>query len=284
MFQQQLDLTQQWGDQAQAGLAHQDIGFLLLWQGNYPEALSHFEKNYEIAKSLGLEKNVGFSLNDRANALWRLGRYPEARALLAEAAAIADRPDAAKNLSSSYHLAIARMALSEHLFSEAATQSQQALTLAGSQLKRTAAAATYTLGLAQALSGARREGRLKCEQAVEMSRQSGNPTLLSEALLTEAQVQILAGDTAGALKASLESQELSARTGSQESEWIAWLVAARASRSAGSHEAGEYVANSEKLLENLQKLWGSENYHAYLKRPDIQLFRTQLNQLVLEKH
>ena len=283
-FEQQLKLTQQLGDQPQAGLAHEDIGLLFIRQGRYPEALGHFAGSYAIAKSLGVQKNVGLSLTDRANALWRLGRYAEARAALGEASSVAERPDAAKNLSSAYYLAIARMALSERRFAEAQAKAQQALALAGTQIKSTGIAATYVLGLAQALSDAAREGRLKCEGAVTMARQSRDPSLLSEALLALAEALIQAGDSAGALKASLESQQLFARFGQQDSEWLAWLVAARASRSAGDTErAHEYASRAESLLSGLQQKWGGDNYNTYLNRPDVQFSRKQLSELIAGK-
>lgn len=283
-FEQQLKLTQQFGDQPQAGLAHEDIGLLFIRQGRYPEALGHFSESYAIAKSLGVQKNVGLSLTDRANALWRLGRYDEARAALDEASSIAERPDAAKNLSSAYYLAIARMALSERRFAEAQAKAQQAMVLAGTQIKSTGMAATYTLGLAQTLSGTARAGRVKCEEAVTMVRKSRDPSLLSEALLALAEALVQAGDSAGALKASLESQELFARSEQQDSEWLALLVAARASRSAGDTEkAHEYASRSESLLSGLQQKWGGDNYNTYLNRPDVQFSRKQLSELIAGK-
>ncbi len=283
-FEQQLKLTQQFGDQAQAGLAHEDIGLLFIRQGRYPEALGHFAESYGIAKSLGVQKNVGLSLTDRANALWRLGRYDEARAALNEASSIAEHPDAAKNLSSAYYLAIARMALSERRFAEAQAKAQQALALAGTQIKSVGIAATYTLGLIQALSGAAREGRLKCEEAVTMARQSRDPSLLSEALLALAEALVYTGDSAGALKASLESQELFARFGKQDYEWLAALIAARASRAAGdTQKAHEYASRAESLLSGLQQKWGGDNYNTYLKRLDVQFSRKQLSELIAGK-
>jgi hypothetical protein len=40
---------------------------------------------------------------------------------------------------------------------------------------------------------------------------------------------------------------------------------------------------ADKLLPSIEQQWGSDNYGSYLKRPDIQLFRTQLNQLLADK-
>jgi serine/threonine protein kinase/tetratricopeptide (TPR) repeat protein len=283
-LEQQLTLTQKLGDQSQASAAHGDIGRLFIRQGRYPEALVHLKENYGIAKSLGVPKNAAWSLADCANALWRLGRYDEARAALTEASSLAERPDAAKNLSAWYYLAIARMALSERRFAEAQAKAKQALALAGTQVKSVVVEATFTVGLAQALSGGSRQGKLKCQEAVEMARQSGDPALLSEALLALGEVLLQGGDSAGASKTALESQELLSRLGKQDSEWLAWLVAARASRSAGDvQKAREYASRAESVLSNLQQRWGGDNYNSYLNRADVQFSRKQLSELTAGK-
>jgi len=282
-FEQQLKLTQQLGDQSQAGRAHEDIGLLFIKQGRYPEALGHFEDSYKIAKSLGVQKNVASRLIGRANALWRLGLYDEARAALREASPMAERSDAARNLSSFYYVAMARIALSERRFPEARATAQKAFALAG-EIRSTAIEAKITLGLAQALSGATRQGQLNCQEALEMARQADDPSLLSEALLGLAEAMVQGSDTAGALKTSLEAQELFARSGKQDSEWIAWLIAARASRSAGDiQKAHEYGSKAENLLSGLQQKLGKDNYNTYLNRPDVQFSRKQLSELIAGK-
>jgi uncharacterized protein HemY len=64
----------------------------------------------------------------------------------------------------------------------------------------------------------------------------------------------------------------------------AWLTAARASRGAGDFQnAREYATRADKLLGSFEQLWGKDNYNFFLNRPDIQLARTQLNQLLAQK-
>lgn len=282
-FDQELKLSQQFGDQVQEGLAHEDSGLLLIKRGRHQEALQQFEQSYEIAQSLGIKKSMVMIPIHRANALWRLGRYDEARKALSDAAPVADREDAPKNLSATYYLALARMALSERHFPEALARSQQAFALTGTELKRAAIMATFTSGLAQALSGSS-AGRIKCEQAVKSARELGDPLLLAESLLMLAEAQLHGRDAAAALKSSLEAQELSARIGSPDTELTAWLTAARASRGTGDFQnAREYATRADKLLGSFEQLWGNSNYNFFLNRPDIQLARTQLNQLLAQK-
>jgi ATP/maltotriose-dependent transcriptional regulator MalT len=211
-----------------------------------------------------------------------LGRYDEARDLIAEAATIAEGANASKNLTAFFHLTQARIALSKRRWPEAQTQSRHALELAGTQFKGLATEASYTLGLSQALSGQTREGRLKCDEANGIARETGNPSLQSEALLALAEVMQLSGDYRGALTTSLQAQEILARLGKQNSEWLAFLIAARASQRAGDQQkAREYAVRAQALLTGHQQRWGENNYQTYLSRPDIQISRQQLNELLV---
>ena len=144
--------------------------------------------------------------------------------------------------------------------------------------------ATFTVGLAQALSGSSRQGQLKSQEAVDMARQSGDPFLLSDALLSLAEAMIESGNNAGALKNALESQELFARAGKKDGEWIAWLIAARASGSAGdSQKGGDYASRAQEVLSELQQKWGDNYYNSYLNRPDVQFSRKQLSEFIAGK-
>jgi serine/threonine protein kinase/Tfp pilus assembly protein PilF len=282
-FEQALQVAQLLGDQALEGQAHESLGLLLLRRCRHPEAIQHFDESNKIAKSLGTKKSSIFSLIDRANALWHLGRYDEARLALEEAAPVAASEDAPGNLSAIYYLTLARIAFTQRHFPEAIVNSQRAFDLAA-QLKRPAILASFTGGLAQVFSGSA-TGRLKCEHAVQNARELGDPIVLSEALLALGQAQLEAGDPAGGLKNSIEAQELSSRIGSPEIELMALLTAARNSRSLrDSQKALDYATRADKLITSFQQLWGTDNYNSYLNRPDIKVSRTQLNELLAQKN
>jgi hypothetical protein len=150
-------------------------------------------------------------------------------------------------------------------------------------LRRAAITATFTEALVQTLSGNAAD-RQKCDQALTLARQIGEPTVLSESLLAMAQLQLRARDAAGALKSSLESQQIFGRFGNEEGEWLSWLVAAMACRSLGDAEKmHDYAERSQKALGEIQQPWGNENYNSYLNRPDIKLLHTQLPQLLAGK-
>jgi serine/threonine protein kinase/Tfp pilus assembly protein PilF len=280
-FDQQLNIARQLGNRAQETVAHIDIGVLLTNQGRYPEALPHFDESLALAKSLGQEKDTGLSLINRANVLWRLGRYAEAKEDLNQVADMAEQPGASKGISSWFFLALARMALSERRLTEAKLKSRQTLALAGSQLKGTAAEATYTLGLAETFSSAASEGRAKCEQAVALATASGDLVRLSEGLLALSEAMLQSGDTQNALATSLRAQEIFARLGKQDFEWLAWLNAARASKNlADENKTRERATRAADLMAGLRQRWGGDHFNSYVRRPDIDLFRKQLSELL----
>jgi serine/threonine protein kinase/tetratricopeptide (TPR) repeat protein len=280
-FQQVLQLSEQVGDPTLISTAHTEIGNVLAHQENYPDALHHFEESYKIEKSLGLEIYAGYSLHNRSEMLWRLGRYEEARNILNQAVAIAQKPDEKdQELLAHSYLTQANMALSENRYAEAQAKSEQALSAVGDSNKSLAAEAKRTLGLAQSYAGATARGKLLCEEAVETAKLTGDPWLVSCSLLALAKAQLANGDAAGALASAQEAQSSFVRSGQKVSEWRAWFVAARASQRAGDlNAARDYAARATNLLAELQQKWGTDAFNVYQARPDVQLCRKQLGEL-----
>ncbi len=284
-YQQALKVSQQLDDQGQAFLAHDDIGRLFIRQGRYPEALEHLDESYKTAKAIVSPKNVALSLTDRANALWRLGRYDEAQAALREAKDFAEKPSAPSNISATYYLVLARIALSRENWRDVQPYAQKAETLAtSSQLHGTAAEATLTLCLGQVLSGTAKQGAVECQQAVDAARQANDPAVFGESLLALAEALARAGDAPGAIKNALEAQQIFAHSGRRDCEWLAWLIATRASKASGDlDKTRDYASQAQQVLFNLEQQWGKDNYTSYLNRPDVQLSRKQLSEIVAGK-
>ena len=281
-FDELLVLTQQLGAPAQLAFVNEDLGLIRLIQGRYPEALGHFEESYKIAKSLGIEKTVSVNLLNRANTLWRLGRFNEARSALDEVSKDAEDSQAAKNISASYYLARARLALSEGAVGDARAQVNKALSLAGEEFKETAITATYTLSKIELLSGATREAGSKANAAVAMARDAGSPVLVSEALVTLADVQASARQPE-CLDTAYEAQRLVAGFGNHDYEWLALTLAARAAHSKGDkQQARVLAARANTVLSALKEEFGSDNYNSYLNRADVQISRKQLSDLLAE--
>ena len=212
-----------------------------------------------------------------ATALWRLGRYQEARAALDEARAIAAGPDAGFKAQLAYVESIdAQMALSQGKRGDAMTQATAALTLAEHDFKDTALQARQTLALTQATSGSPKQAMALVEQAVGAARELKLPRLLSSALLASAEVRISSGDVRGALADAQAAQAMFASAAQLESGWRAWLVSARAVMLEGdSATAYDYATRAESGRAALQARWG-DDYRGYAQRPDIQVGLKQL--------
>ena len=281
-FSEQLELAKQSNDPARLAATHSSIGILLADnQEVYAEALPHFDESYRINSSLGSRVGMGWDQANRASALWRLGRYEEARAALDEAHAIADGPDGGFKSQLAYvELIDAQMALSQGKRAEATARATAALALAEHNYKDTALQARQTLALTQAISGSPKQATALVEQAVGAARELKLPALLSSALLASGEVRMSSGDARGALADAQAAQSMFAVAARLESEWRAWLLSARAAAREGRiSTAHEYAARAESGRAALQARWG-DAYQGYARRPDIQAGLKQLGLLL----
>jgi len=284
-FNEQLQLGKQLGDQSQVALTHEEIGSVLSDQEQYPEALRHFNESYKINGSLNAKAYVGFSAMKRASVLWQIGRYEETKVALHEAASIAETANGVnKLLLAASRMIDALMELSELHNQQAGVKGHQTLNLAGTQYKVTAVQARYVLGLTQSRSGAPSAGRRLCATAVDMATQTGDQHLVAAALLAQAEVMLDGGYAQQALQAALIAQKSFARYGQKDSEWRAWLIAARASQRLGRETLmREYASTASSRLTSLEQEWGAEPYRGYLSRQDIQRFLNQLGLLLKQQ-
>jgi tetratricopeptide (TPR) repeat protein/predicted Ser/Thr protein kinase len=282
-YQQGVKVAQELGDPTQTMTARLDLARLLIREGKYPEAIQQLDISYQIAKSLDVPKNVALTLIDRANAWWRLGNYSQAESLLDEAAPIALKPDAAINLVAFYNVSKARMKLSQQQLSEAEAYATKGLRVAVPNLKGAAIEGEFTMCSLQTFSGNARQGKPNCQLAVDEARASGDPDLISLALLALAHNLAAGGEADAALGNALEAQQLFARSGSKDNEWIAWTIAAVASRKSDPGKAHDYASRAQQVLLSIEAQWGSDHYNAFLKRPDIQTFRKQLDEVMAGK-
>lgn len=282
IFEQQLELAKELGDPAMVAASHSSIGVLLVEQERYAESLPQVDASYKINEAIGAKSNLVYDLLNRGILLWQLGRYPEARTNLDSAFSIANQPEASyKAVPAWVHLVNSQMALSERQFAEAKAKGQQSLNLAGTQYPDVVVQAKIAIGLAQALSGAPQPARRLCEEAVATAKTLNNPRLISSSLLALAEALLLGNDAPRALEAALQAQAMFAQAGQQDSEWRAWLIAARASQLEGNQSTmQEYASRADSQCAALQQKWGAEAYDGYLRRPDIQAYRKQIAQIL----
>ena len=280
-FEQQLELARGLGDPAQVSATLSSIALLLgIDQERYPEALSKLDETYKIDELRGSKASMGFDQMDRGIFLGRLGRYEEARTALDRAFSISNEASY-KELLAWVQLTRAQIALSERHFGEAKKSAQEAHDLSATQYRKVALQAKYTIGLAEAFSGAPQPARKLCEEAVVIAREMNAPQLISSALLALAEVLLQSNDGKPALETALQAQTIFARSGQQDSEWHTLLIAARASELAGDKSAmHDYASRADDLCAGLEKKWGKEAYGTYLSRPDIQNHRKQVAQIL----
>jgi serine/threonine protein kinase/Tfp pilus assembly protein PilF len=279
-LQQKLQIDEQAGDQVEIAYSNGEIGAVLAEMERYTEALENYKKSYAINKSLDNTLQMMYNLHNRGNLLWRLGDYGGAREALGTALEAASQPKIRDRLlTAATYLSYAEMALSERRFQEAINKAREALDATASQYASVAITATYTRCLGEALSGAAREGKASCEDALQMAQSAGDTTLISKATLALAEALYESGDKDGAIEKALRAQESFARAGQQESEWRAWLIAARASRGKGDEVAAQQqMAKAAAILNRLKQKWGAEAFKQYMTRPDIQFYVKQLGE------
>ncbi|MBC7911337.1 MAG: protein kinase [Pyrinomonadaceae bacterium] len=278
-FKQKLQLAQTAGIRAQAASAHGDIAMAFAKQERYPEALQSYNESYAISKDIGDRQSLAYNRMNRGNVLVQLGRLDEASASLAEASSHANRPEGSyKAVLAEIEMIHAQIALSERNFAEARKRSLEAIKQADKKFTDVAIEAKITYGLAQVFSGAAREGKLMCEEALAAAERTGEQSLITDAMLALTEALYQTGESGRALTLALQAQERLARSGEQESEWRAWLIAALATAKTGDKSAArERLTRASESLARLQQNWGAEAFERYQRRQDIQALHKQLS-------
>lgn len=282
IFEQQLQMANDLGDQSDIASSHVYIGYLLgFYQEQYPQALAHFDESTRLYEKIGARFRIGYNYMNRGRLLLLLGRYRETQSALDQALAVANQRGANFNqLLAWVYLANAQMALTKRRFADARLKARQALDLSEREYQDAAILSSYTLALAQALSRSPQDAKPLCESAVAKARASGNPRSISDSLLARAEVMLENKEAQNALNDAFEAQASFERSGQQDSEWHAWLIAARASRLlSDDSKMHEYAKRAANLMSTLEQKWGTQAYKSYLNRPDIQACRKQINQI-----
>jgi len=271
-------------DQSLIARAHAERGSALIREEKFTEALDHLNQAYSIYNSQGIPRSMGYNLASRGEVLGRLGRFDEAKALLDQATAIANKPGGElKRLSVETQLALAEIALMQDNFANARATAEKVVELAGTEFKGSVTSARIVIGLAEGYGGAKSAaaGKQTTSAAVEVAKQLNDPAQLAAAQSAFAAALLLAGDSRSAATNAVQAQEVFARLGQSESEWQALLIAAQASENLGEkNQAREYAMRAKDTFAKLEQRWGSEDYKSYLSRPDIQRLRKELEQLI----
>ena len=237
--------------------------------------LNHLETARAMYSALGVQRSIGNNLSTRADALWHLGRYQEAQGLLDQASAIADKPGGElKRLSVESQIMLAEIALSQDRLADARARAGKVLAAAGDEFKAVALRAQLVIVAAEAQTGA-------AVQALAKAQLLHDPAQLAQAQLRLGTVLLATGDSVAAADNGRQAAETFARLDQQASAWTALLIAAQATQNLGDKSAArEYAMQARNTLFKLEQRWGSEGFNSYLRRPDIQKLRKQLDQLM----
>jgi len=281
-FQEQRELVTQASDESGIADSHMNLALLFGFnQEKYTEALTQLDEKIKIDESHRAERALASDQMNRGNLLWQLGRYDEARAALDTAFDLANKKEAQlKTVLAWVHLVRARIALSQTQYAEAKKEGELALELSA-EFPDAALEAKCTIGLATAFTGSAPAGRKLCDEALTMAQTLKSRSVITSAQLASAEVRLLNRDASGALQTALEAQKTFGQSGQKDSEWRALLFAARASDLAGDRSAArDYASRADAACNALPQIWGAESYETYLRRPDIQMYRRQLAQIL----
>jgi len=272
-LKEKFELAKQNGQRAIAD-STAEIGAVLFDQENLPAALEQYDAAQKVYEALPNKLRVLFSKINRGTILSRLGNFNDAKLLFDDAAAVTSDPKGGlQQFQPLVQVTIAQSRLNERILADAMNLSDQAIKAAGQKDPEITIQGKYTLGLAKALSGDQKEGMRLCDEAVKMASTAGDFTLLSRALLAQAEAALFSKDAATALRLAMEAQSRFARCSQYESEWRAWMIASRASQSLGDkNKADEQLRNAQTAWSKLEQQWGSGVFKQFSLRPDIQVF------------
>ena len=281
-YEQLLPLAEESGDRSQVAQVHSEIGRLLIDQERYPEAVTHLDESYRIYQSLGLKPKVGYVLVNLIFAMWQVGDYRAAHASLGEAYSIANQTAGVeKQLLAQIALSESHLALSQQNFRLAVQKSLPYANQSEALPVEVYIWALQILGAAEALSGSVRAGLQHCQEAVAKAESVKDDRLLGEAKLTLAQGKAIAGQWQESLTLANQAQELLSRFGRIESEWRAWLVAARSYQSLKQGaRARDAALKAEETINQLRERWGADAYNLYLTRKDTKPQYAQIKELL----
>lgn len=282
-FEGQLQFLQTTNNQSQLASTYLLIGNLYKDLEQYPDALKNFEKSYEVYQSQKVPVTMGYLLVDRSEMLARMGRMNDARAVLNQLPAVADRLDSKFQQTILARMAVteSQIALSEGGFAEAREKATRGVKLSGTEVSHTGVEAKHALGLTQIRSGARAEGLKTIQAALEAAKGVHDEHLLSLIMLGQAEALLINGDATNALRVARDVQQRFAAASQYESGWQVWLVIAQASAKQNDSAAARDAAqHAQQVLTTLEQKWGAEAFRGYVGRTDVKILRDQLERLL----
>jgi len=280
---EQLKLAKEVEDPGEIARSQSEVAAALSKQDLYPQAESRYNESYQLYKSLANPLRTAFALLNRGDMLSRLGRYAEAQAAMSELQSYLDLVSDDSSYKQIYgawsHVYLARMYLSQRDMAKARSECIKALAIVKPDDRTTQAEIQATQCLIEVFDGAIKRGRALCEDAAvktidaPLQHKSNVLLALAEALLES-------GEAKTALETALKSQQILVAIHEPEHEWRASLIAARASQQLGDADATRnHIKRVRDLLNEIQRMWGTDPFDGYNRRTDLQDYRKQIDAL-----
>jgi tetratricopeptide (TPR) repeat protein len=284
-FDEQLQLAKEVEDPGELARSQSEVAAALSKQDLYPQALVRYAESCELSRKLGNPLRVSFALVNQGDMAWRLGKYEDAKAALAELDGYLDalsNDNRYKQIWRAWsHLYLAQMYLSQRKLNDARSQSSLALSAASHDDLETKVEINAVQCLIEVAAGAASKGRLLCEAAAKANLEPSSVSHKAHVQLALAEAKLETGDATGCVDTSVQAQQIFAKLHEGEREWRAWLLAARANQRLGNLDAmRQQLSSAQALLNALKEKWGSEAFSSYLSRPDIQLAQQQLERML----
>ncbi|HZI49899.1 MAG TPA: tetratricopeptide repeat protein [Pyrinomonadaceae bacterium] len=270
---QKLDIAKRTNNPQAIADVDFEFGLLRLDQENYPAALAKYDDALKVYESAKDPFRIAFTNTNRARLLARLGRFEEARRLLEELfKTAAVQKGAYLQLLPELQLIKAELSFSEGNLGEATASAGEAVKTAPAR-SDVLIESKFFLALIKGASGGSRDAKQLCDEAMDISSNSGNSGLYSVALLRCSEAALKTNDPQTAATLATRAQERLTRSGQLESEWRAWAIAARATEQLGDKtKAEEMSRNAVFVRSKLEHLWGPDTFKQYTARPDIQVY------------
>ena len=268
-FEQQRSLAEGTNDQKQMAFAEQGIATVLFRQEHWPDALTRYQRYYNIASSIQSRDGIGRALLGQADILWRLGRHEEASKTLDETEKFTGPPGSAGQLPSLIAAVRAAVAFSRGLYRESAAWARRTSDMAGTT-GQVQALTDCIGGLALVRAGSISEGKRLCSAGSAAAAALDDRFVALEDQLAMAEILLAAGEAHAADETARNALEDFERTGRKESAWRAWAIVAQSRRRSGDLAGATQAAQaaSDRLAE-LRTQWGPTAFDGYLHRADL---------------
>jgi tetratricopeptide (TPR) repeat protein len=275
---QKLELAKQSGSQTQIADCNSEMAAVLFDEENYPAALAIYEETAKTYENVDNKIRLLFNKTNRADILWRLGRYEEAKELLGQAGETTrEAKGEYKQIGPTLQLIEARIKLSQRMFGPASEQLQSAIAAAGHDYPDVSIEAKALLGLIGALTTGNSKSLSLCDEAEKLANNLGDESLVSLVRLVHAEAALKAGLHELAWTLAIQAQKRFAQAGQLESPWRACLITSEARQAMNDTQSSDEQRSFARVARSkLEQQWGAEAFKSYLSRPDIQAYNKEL--------